>query len=230
MPAGRPDQVHAGGALFFDELRQALKTDPPAVWHPQLTPEQEGFLKQSTDLEELAEGVALGHSRVQDAGFGADRFKNGWGTRSKGTQFGNDVAARAACAQFTLAGHHRVENSSYIAFQDRLGEALNGSNPLTLHFRVGEEPPVKAFWSLTVYEPDMFFYDNPLNRYSLGDRTPHLERSVEGLTIIIGWERPVDIANWLPAPPGPYRLGLRLYEGRQDVVNATWFPPPLERP
>ena len=31
------------------------------------------------------------------------------------------------------------------------------------------------------------------------------------------------------APAGPYMLGLRVYEGLNDVVNATWFPPPLTR-
>ena len=75
----------------------------------------------------------------------------------------------------------------------------------------------------------MFFYDNPLNRYSLGDRTPHLKRDADGLTIIIGNERPSATSNWLPAPTGPYTLGLRIYEGRDDVVDATWFPSPLQR-
>jgi len=45
----------------------------------------------------------------------------------------------------------------------------------------------------------------------------------------IGAESPVDMTNWLPAPEGLYILGLRIYEGRGDVVDATWFPPPLIR-
>jgi hypothetical protein len=228
-PPGRPDQVACAGALFFDELRHALELDPPAAWHPQLTAEQQDFLDTGAEPAVLAAGVALGDSRVQAIGFGADRSGNGWGTRSKGTQFGDDVAARAACAQFTLAGHHRVENSSYSALSDSRGEPLDGSHRLTLHFPPGEEPPAKAFWSLTVYAPDMFLYDNPLNRYSLGDRTAGLKRSADGLMITIGGDRPLDTSNWLPAPSGPYTLGLRIYEGRQDVVDATWFPPPLER-
>jgi hypothetical protein len=228
-PPGRPDEVHTAGSLFFDELRQALKIDPPANWHPRLTSEQQDLLENGADPEALEAGVSLGHSRVQDFGTGADKFENGWGTRSKGAQFGDDVSLRAAFAQYTLAGHHRVENCGYGAVQDNTGEPLDGSHPLTLHFPPGEEPPTGAFWSLTVYEPDMFFYDNPLNRYSLGDRTPGLKRDEDGLTITIGGNRPADISNWLPAPAGPYRLALRIYEGRQDVVDATWFPPSLTR-
>jgi hypothetical protein len=228
-PPGRPDEVHTAGALFFDELRQALKIDPPADWHPRLTSEQQDLLDNGAASETLEAGVSLGHSRVQDMGSGFDKFKNGWGTRSNGTQFGDDINLRANCAQFTLAGHHRVENAAYGALQDKTGEPLDGSHPLTLHFPPEEEPSAKAFWSLTVYEPDMFFYDNPLDRHSIGDRTPGLKHNADGLKIIIGGNRPEDISNWLPAPAGPYRIHLRIYEGRQAVVDATWFPPSLRR-
>ncbi|MEW6185033.1 MAG: DUF1254 domain-containing protein [Thermodesulfobacteriota bacterium] len=226
-PLGRPDQVYQAGPAFFDELRTALGLDPPASWHPNLNSDQQAFLKEDAEPEILAAGVEQGNSRVQSLGFGADRFKNGWGTRSKGTQFGDDILLRAACAQFTLAGHHRVENASYTALRDIENEPLDGSRPLTLTFPPGEEPPAQGFWSLTVYGPDMFFYDNPLNRYSLGDRSPELQRTAQGLSLTIGGPTPSETTNWLPAPPGPYRLGLRIYEGRQDVVEAKWFPPPL---
>ncbi len=228
-PANRPDKVHTAGALFFNELREALNIDPPADWHPRLTSAQQDLLEKGADPETLKTGVTLGQSRLEESGFGADKFKNGWNARSKGTQFGDDINLRAITAQYFLAGHHPVENRSYGAKQDNTGEPLDGSHPLTLHFPPGEEPPANAFWSLTVYQPDMFFYDNPLNRYSLGDRTPGLKRNADGLTITIGGSQPADISNWLPAPTGRYGLGLRIYEGRQDVVDAIWFPPALKR-
>ena len=46
----------------------------------------------------------------------------------------------------------------------------------------------------------------------------------------ISWykdERPVDDANWLPVPEGPYLLGMRVYEGHAQVINCDWFPPSL---
>lgn len=229
LPPGQPNDVSSAGAAFFDELRNALAGDPPAAWHPQLTGEQLDLLEGRSDPDILAAGAALGHKRIKAAGMGADRFSNGWGTRSIGTQFGDNVLARAVCAQFVLAGHHRVENASYSALRDNLGEPLDGRRRLMLRFPPGKEPPAGAFWSLTVYMPDMFFYENSIERYSLGDRTTGLHRNAEGLTITIGAEPPLDITNWLPAPEGPYMLGLRIYEGRSDVVDATWFPPPLIR-
>ena len=34
-------------------------------------------------------------------------------------------------------------------------------------------PPVGAFWSVTMYDmPDFYLVDNPIDRYSIGDRTP----------------------------------------------------------
>jgi hypothetical protein len=74
----------------------------------------------------------------------------------------------------------------------------------------------------------MYFVDNEIGRYSIGDRTPGLQRAPDGsLGITIGHDRPADPANWLPAPAGPSVLALRAYEGRPAVTDATWFPPDL---
>lgn len=228
-PPGRPNDVASAAGAFFDELRHALAVDRPAAWHPQLTREQRDLLEGKAYPDILAAGAALGDQRIKTTGMGADRFANGWGTHSLGTQFGRNVFARARCAQFVLAGHHRVESAYYIALRDNLGKSIDGRRRLMLRFPPDNEPPAGAFWSLTVYTPDMFFYDNPHKLYSLGDRTPGLHRDADGLTITIGAESPSDMTNWLPAPEGPYILGLRIYEGRGDVVDATWFPPPLIR-
>ena len=41
-----------------------------------------------------------------------------------------------------------------------------------MHFDKGQLPPVRGFWSLTMYNGEMFFVDNPLNRYTLSPRDP----------------------------------------------------------
>ncbi|HEX6424602.1 MAG TPA: DUF1254 domain-containing protein [Acidimicrobiales bacterium] len=232
-PARGRAQVDAPGARagtgdgFLDELRDALAVDPPAPWHPPLPPAAAAVLDHAPPAPVVEEGIRLAEARMRGPGRGIDRTGNGWGTRSRGADFGGDVSYRAAYATFSLAGHLPAENRSY-------SRVVDAGEPVVLRFPPGGEPPVDGFWSLSVYGPDMFFVDNPLGRYSIGDRTPGLRRHGDGsLAVTIGNRRPADVANWLPAPAGPCVLALRAYEGRPEVVDASWFPPdvtPAEGP
>lgn len=230
IAGGRPNEVHTAGAEFFAELAAAIAVDPPAVWHPQPVPAVRHVIDDPASLtdDERAEAVARGEQQVAGRGLGTDKTANGWGTRTRGSDFGDDVLTRAACAKFVLAGHHPVENRSYIARADASGATLDGDRGVVLRFPKDGGPPCTGFWSLTVYGPDMFLVDNAIDRYSIGDRTPGLLRDSDGsLSITIGGPHPDDVSNWLPAPSGGYGLGLRVYEGGPEVVDATWFPPAL---
>ena len=79
---------------------------------------------------------------------------------------------------------------------------------------------------LTAYGTDLYLVENEIDRWSISDRTPGLFYDDDGsLTITVSATRPVDIANWLPVPNGPYLMGLRVYEGDEAVVSCDWFPP-----
>ena len=60
------------------------------------------------------------------------------------------------------------------------GLALDGTKQYRIHFAAGKTPPVDAFWSVTVYGPDMFLVPNPANRYSISGDTPGLVRNTDG--------------------------------------------------
>jgi hypothetical protein len=200
-----------------------LERDPPAGWHPVAPDGLDELLREVPADEVVAEGIRVGRARIGRA-TGGDRWSNGWATRSRGADFGDDVAYRAAFARVSLAGHLPAENRSYT-------RPFDGSAPAVLRFPPGGEPPVDGFWSLCLYGPDLFFVDNEIDRYSIGDRTAGLRRDTDGgLTITVAADRPVGpgaAANWLPAPAGPCVLALRAYEGRPPVVAAEWFPPDL---
>ena len=36
-------------------------------------------------------------------------------------------------------------------------------------------------------------------------------------------------SNWLPAPEGPFYLVLRMYQPHQEVIDATWAAPRVEK-
>lgn len=226
---GRPDQVHTAGAAFFDELASALAVDPPGRHHPQAPPGTLQLVERRAELDPdvLSEGVAAGEATIA-VGPLATLRRNGWGTNPTGSQFGDDVARRATIAKYALAAHHPVENRSYIAQADAEGNGLDGSRALRLTLSPGE-PACDGFWSLTVYGSDMFLVENEIDRYSIGDRTPGLRREPDGsLALTIGGPRPDDTSNWLPAPPGRFALAMRVYEGHAEVVDTSWFPPPLQ--
>ena len=220
--ARRPRRDRAPGAPgFFADLRAALAVDPPVPWQPAPPPGADVLLDVGPATV-LAEGAALAERRLVARGGGADHHRNGWGTRTRGADFGDDVEYRAAFARVSLAGHLPVENRSYT-------RPVDGTRPARLRFGPGQEPPVTGFWSLTVYGPDLFLVGNAIDRHSVGDRTPGLRRDPDGgVSVVVAHERPDVAANWLPGPAGPGYLVLRCYEGAPALVAATWFPPPLE--
>jgi hypothetical protein len=98
-------------------------------------------------------------------------------------------------------------------------------------FRRGQLPPVRGFWSVTMYDSDGFLVPNAAHRYSLGPTHPPLVRRGDGsIVIAIQRARPAEKdVNWLPAPAGGFRLSMRLYWPKPAVLRGVWQPPPLER-
>ena len=74
--------------------------------------------------------------------------------------------------------------------------------------------------------------ENPINRYSIGDRTPNVKYDADGgLTIYIGPKstRGEKESNWLPSPTsGLFTLTFRTYGPQKDILEQKWFPPGLE--
>ena len=66
---------------------------------------------------------------------------------------------------------------------DSRGDILSGDHQYRLHL-VSGGMPVDAFWVLSMYEvtPDgrLFFLENPIKRYAIGDRTKGLKKNPDG--------------------------------------------------
>ncbi len=66
-----------------------------------------------------------------------------------------------------------------------------GESSYAVTFAKGELPPVKGFWSLTMYDPEHYFAVNPLGRYALGTKDKSLKYNADGsLTIYLGHKSP----------------------------------------
>ena len=139
---------------------------------------------------------------------------------------------RALAARGGLWGNHGYEAAYAMVYDDADGEQLDGRHRYELRFDTA--PPVGAFWSVTMYDlPDFYLVANPIDRYSIGDRTPGIVHGDDGsLTIVMQHDEPTDPddrANWLPAPAAPFRPILRMYEPDPSVFDGGYTLPPINR-
>ena len=89
---------------------------------------------------------------------------------------------------------------------------------------------VNTCWSFSMYKlPEKLFVANPINRYSIGDRTDGIQYEEDGsLVIYISHESPGKDKemNWLPAPDGPFSIIGRLYLPKPEALGASPYAPP----
>ncbi len=182
--------------------------DPSTVDPATLAAIDQGIADAKAEMAEVAKTTLSSNGL-----FGTREFLNG------------DYMKRALGAQKGLYGNS-LEEAWYGGF---IGD---GSKQTMLHFDADNLPPAKFFWSLTLYTlPDRFLYANPLDRYSIGDRTKGLQYGADkSLTIYLGHTSPGKDkeANWLPTPQGKYSLVARVYGPEKGALDGTWQLPPAQ--
>lgn len=145
--------------------------------------------------------------------------------------YGRDWRGRALVARGYI-GALGIEEAMYpMADVDSAGTVLDGRHTYVLRFPPGGWPRVGAFWSLTMYrKADYMLVENPIDRYSIGDRTADLKPDADGaLSIVMAHARPADAANWLPAPAEPFYVTLRLYLPDAVHLGKRFVYPPIVR-
>jgi hypothetical protein len=97
---------------------------------------------------------------------------NGWITMFGLGEPGNGMLMRAACAQIFPGPVNVPQEAMYWWTNgDGAGHALSEVHDYTMHFPPGQLPPNHAFWSLTMGDARNYFVVNPINRYSVSDRS-----------------------------------------------------------
>ncbi len=116
------------------------------------------------------------------------------------------------------------------------GDLLVSGTDYTLRFGPDEFPEFvgNGFWSLTIYRQSVFdLIFNPIERYSIGNRTEGLNPDEDGgLTIYVQNTDPGGdkTANWLPSDQDDEELiylVLRIYRPAESVTEGGYTPPPL---
>jgi len=239
--------AHRGASWrdYFTSAAQLLKLNPPMV-----TDRAEVALMAALGLEDfrpdrfsepevaaIEAGIAEARAASKRGGLSGAGFVEGWSYPSARLgDFGQDYALRAAVAVSGLAALTPIEAMYMRAQGDLPGALFEGLQNWVLHFPAEALPPVKSFWSLSLYEAtedgQFYFTDNPINRYAIGDRTEGLTFNADGsLDIWIGHASPggARASNWLPAPEGPFALFLRAYLPKPDLLDGAYRFPPVRR-
>jgi hypothetical protein len=162
---------------------------------------------------------------------GGVTHQNGWMVTLETGRYGTAYLQRAFVAAVGLGANLPQDAVYPVSIQDAMGQPYDGGHhKYVLHFDKDKKPPVRGFWSLTMYDENMFFTPNTLNRYDVSSRMP-FKTNADGSTDIYVQNDspgPDKEANWLPAPAGKFALMLRLYwpdEKAPTILDGSWKPP-----
>jgi hypothetical protein len=230
---------------YFKLLAKLMKDNPPAREDAAMVARLKkiGLVPgQDFDIGKLDPAAARGLEKAVKSGLeqivghlkDAGKDYNGWVFPYPAGVYGTDYLQRAAIAYYGL-GANRTNDAVYPTSERTAdGKPYNGANRYTMTFPKSQLPPVNGFWSLTMYDADFFFVENPLNRYTLSARNKLKENDDGSVTLFIQNESPGEgkESNWLPAPKGKFVLMLRMYwpkEKDPSILGGTWKPPTVNR-
>jgi hypothetical protein len=191
-------------------------------WDPDMVP--------AGTLAAIEAGVQDGLSGIAGK---AARTTSSLGLFGSRDDLGQDYLTRAVAAQMGIYGQVAQEAVYGGSRLDADGQPLTGDRQYVLRFGKSELPPAKFFWSITMYNlPDRHLVSNPIDRYSIGDRTPGIEYGPDGsLEIRLQADPPgaeAGRASWLPAPQqGPFTVIYRMYGPGQAAIDGTWTLPAI---
>ncbi len=240
------DQVHhLDGVEFFKLMAELMKNNPPSSADAPIVDRMAmiGIVPgQSFDVAKLEPAVAAVIRSVPQAALqkiaahrkDAGTAKNGWVITSHAGACGTDYLQRATIAFFGLGANLPQDAVYPVSEFTAEGTPYSGANKYVLHFAKGELPPVKAFWSLTMYDAGFFFVANPLNRHTLSQRDQLKLNSDGSVDLYLQADNPgpEKESNWLPAPKDKFVLMLRLYwpnEHPPSILDGTWNPPAVRK-
>lgn len=140
---------------------------------------------------------------------------------------------RAVAAHTGLYGNSGFEATYPAYLMEAPGVPYNAAeHNYTLTFEKDQLPPVKAFWSLSMYDGQtQLFIHNELDRYLLNsnDMENYVFNIDGSLTLYVQKDSPGKELenNWLPAPDGPFYCVMRLYGPKKEALSGEWTNPPL---
>jgi hypothetical protein len=229
---------------YFTMLCELMKTNPPVAADASeiakfaaigIVPGKDfDASKLKADFVKRIPELAFDQIMVQFKVNKGIKDENGWAFTPEGGVYGTNYLLRALVTAIGL-GCNRPADAIYpTSMKGADHRSYSGADNYVMHFPKGQLPPVKGFWSLTMYNSEYFFVSNPINRYSISARQslkPNPDGSVD-LYIQNASPGKDKEANWLPAPTGDFILMMRLYwptPTNPSIIDGSWKVPAVKK-
>jgi hypothetical protein len=144
------------------------------------------------------------------------------------------IAGALAFADLASAQENARSVQSLECSKHADAQGIHGSQRRNFEAQRFQLPPVKGFWSLTMYNSEYFFVSNPINRYSISARQSLKSNPDGSVDLYIQNVSPGKDkeANWLPAPTGDFILMMRLYwpsTTDPSIIDGSWKVPVVRK-
>jgi hypothetical protein len=117
-----------------------------------------------------------------------------------------------------------------MTIRDKDGEFLDGSGSYRL--TVPADPPVRLYWSATVYDRDTHAFIRDQTTLSRSSLSPGIQKNADGsVDVWFGPEAPPGKeSNWVPTNPGGrFEVFFRLYGPEKPLFDKSWVLPDIEK-
>jgi hypothetical protein len=234
---------------YFNFMTEAMKESPPVLPRDApivakmarigIVPGKPFTMSQlSPEIQKVLENVpqTVNTQLISMESRGIGKATNGWQIPGVCGKYGTNYPVRAAVSAFGW-GCNLPQDAVYpMAKVDDAGNPLTGTHTYVIHFNEGETPPAQAFWSITMYDKQYYFYPNPMDKLTVGQRNKLKYNADGSLDLYFSHLQPAGVAeaNWLPAPADDFILCMRLYWPRTSPPSIlppnkpSWVPPPVK--
>ena len=243
------------GMEYWERLNDVIQREPlepkDTYFHAMLRPlgleKGKPFKANTRQTKILTEGALIGEAMAKansaDRRFADGKFRSDahWDYALRldaddPDSFWNLLDERASWfyeavgAGSAMAPKRPGPSSAYLsAYKDKAGEWLDGGNSYRL--RVPADPPIKLFWSVTLYDVDTRALI--LNEQKIADRSSRMDlrKNDDGsIDIHCGPKPPAGFEkNWIPTVPGKNWFAyFRFYQPTEAYFDRSWPLPDFE--
>jgi hypothetical protein len=142
------------------------------------------------------------------------------------------IDARGTVYYCAFSGVKHMGSGQFYLFvtRDKAGGVLDGS--ATYRLTVPPHPPVKQYWSVTLYDFATHALIRDVSPASRSSQSPGLQTNADGsVDVFFGSKAPDGrAANWIPTKPGGrFEALFRFYGPEPALFDKTWVLPDIEK-